>query len=421
MKRKIFISYKRRLDAAAGADSEALADALKQLLDPEYEVFLDKAIPSGELWNGVISRNLASCDAAIALLSPAALTSQWVIHELSVLSNRARTADPPPCLLMAMVGGTGIADLAKPPFEAMGLKDIEAYVPAQAGAALAQNEYTDDPHLLASIANRLSVKLPPSRRSPRQKLINHIVVLLETFRNSIDELEGVLAVAPGPGDLAPRLARLADATLGASWEQLTEVIQILRADPNNTPTNGARDRMDRLIQLVFPSWVKAEAAATLALASATNNFPVLDAGNPWTFDQYVQRAEEAPDQNWRKVDVRLQGTEREDASFEQFVEIMCEKILTEGQVAKLRGLPSEAKLAQILDAHLKREVYFPIVSDEKDAERLLSQGRHWIRPILASSGQNLGQKGIVLLPPLTPDVEDSAYEAYGRLQKTAKR
>ena len=120
MKRKIFLSYKRKVDQHPGEDSEALADALKQCLSGDYEVFIDKGIQPGDDWQAQIDEHLFGCHGAIALLAPAALSSPHVQRELALLSFFAKTLNPPLCLLIAMIGEAPLAALDGPVFRARG-------------------------------------------------------------------------------------------------------------------------------------------------------------------------------------------------------------------------------------------------------------------------------------------------------------
>jgi hypothetical protein len=412
MRRKIFISYKRASDTAPGQDSEQMARDLKQHLEPEYEVFMDTTIEGGELWNNAIAAHLASCDGAIALLSPHALTSQWVRHELSVLSHRRYVGQPPVCLLVAMLGAANVAELGAPPFQAMGISALEVYVPAT-GAAKANNEYADQPGLFQTITTQLAKNLPPARLSPRQLLVNETAALLGEFPTRLDALEQLLNPSNGPSDLGARRLRLAEAFLAIApdWPTLDAALEELRKDPSSGSKAGT---LQRLLDHAFPFWIKAEAAATIAHARATDAFPVLSAQRTWTVDQYLRRAEEYPD-GWTTVLLHAKGSERDVA--EQVIELVCNELLLPSARRKLKDMPLEARLEAIPAPKLRSKVFFPLVDDEQQAQRLLLLKKRWIVPLLRPTTPTTTQ-GVWVEPRLTQEDENDAFNDYESLKES---
>jgi TIR domain len=90
---RVFISYSTK-----NATEIAFRDALKQALeaDPhQYRVLVDSELKhDADDWRQVINTWLGHCDAAILLLSEAALESDYVAYEVDVLTYRWRTERP---------------------------------------------------------------------------------------------------------------------------------------------------------------------------------------------------------------------------------------------------------------------------------------------------------------------------------------
>ena len=76
---KIFISYKRNVEP----DHDLAVFVEKQLSSEGHEVFRDQnCIAPGSEWPEKIQRELKACHLVIALVSNAALESDWVKNEL---------------------------------------------------------------------------------------------------------------------------------------------------------------------------------------------------------------------------------------------------------------------------------------------------------------------------------------------------
>jgi len=421
MKRKILISYKRARDDAPGAHSETIADALRCALTRSgYAVLIDKDIPGGASWQDVISQNLHDCEAAVALLSPAALDSPWVRHELSVLSNRAKSQPAPMVLLLAMVGTAEVAALDSPTFKAMGLGSIQAFRRAVAASIQpGKTEYRAEKELPELLTARLTEAFPADFTSPRRRLVAKLHRKLRGFPvEALSDLEATLALVAPPGDLDARWLDVANALLGIERERALLVVQDLRANGN-----GRKIEIKEIIELVFPfTWVHPEAAARLATAHATTAFPALNARRAWTLEQYLRRAEEDP-KFWYAVKTGLPGSELANANLEEVAASIGALLYDEPErTDRFDGLTVEQKLEYIVQSGAPgRDVFFPIVSNANDAERLLALGQPWIRPILAGPEQSASPRCVPLRPPLTKDAEDEALSSQGRLFRTLER
>lgn len=83
---RVFISHSAR-DGRAADVREAIGRRLQE--DPQYAVLMDDLkLEPGDAWRARINLWIGSCDAAIVIISPAALVSSYVAYELSVLGYR---------------------------------------------------------------------------------------------------------------------------------------------------------------------------------------------------------------------------------------------------------------------------------------------------------------------------------------------
>src|SRR4051794_31832593 len=88
----IFISHSSRDNPAATALRRALPDALREC---GYRPLLDESrLDPGDVWRAKLYQWLAECEGGILLLTPEALTSDWVRLEASILVWRAMLHTP---------------------------------------------------------------------------------------------------------------------------------------------------------------------------------------------------------------------------------------------------------------------------------------------------------------------------------------
>jgi len=122
-KARIFISHSAT-EKAALAIREALLQALHGA--QAYEILPDVGmLQPGEGWRSRINLWLEACDAAIVLLSEAALTSPRVTYETSVLAHRFATWDSSLLILPVVLGDVSPASLKKSYLEPAWLEEKE--------------------------------------------------------------------------------------------------------------------------------------------------------------------------------------------------------------------------------------------------------------------------------------------------------
>jgi len=252
----IFISHSCRGDPYA----EIVRDAVKEKLERRgHKVLLDKArLEPGDEWRSVLYQWLAECDGGIVLLNAQALQSDWVAREATMLLWRRALGAPVqivPVLLGALGPQGGEADWFR---ELMALQAVsgdgpgtgEAEAEALAGRAVSRigditalpDENAPFGKWLRDVAECLSGASPEYLKAAARRL-----------KVRDDDWHDATSL-PGPQKFLAYqlLARRLDIDI---VEAIAELVRGL-----------SRDRLERLVELIRPTWVDAEAARQLVAA-----------------------------------------------------------------------------------------------------------------------------------------------------------
>jgi hypothetical protein len=239
---RVFISHSAKEPLAAET-----IEALHDKLSGRFDVFLDRErLGGGDWWRDEIYRALASCHAAVLVLSKAAVDdSYWVGHEASILSMRAHVElgfAIIPVLLPPVTPG----DLRSSKWEPRNLVEI-------------QGVGGDDPAAIAAEVDRRldQVAKRYDSSAPSYMLERHIAGQLETVPEST--MAAVAArVELELGHWAARADRhgaIAQRLLGVELSTLFKVAQELAVfDPKVAI---------KVFDLAAPSWVHPDAARAL--------------------------------------------------------------------------------------------------------------------------------------------------------------
>jgi hypothetical protein len=408
LRRRVFVSYKRKADTGATGDSEVLADQVQAGLT-DYTVFRDKQIAPGAEWHREIDRGLALAHAAVVLLTESALKSQWVQYELAVLSFRARNAAPPFRLLVALVGVDPGA-LQQPPFNAIKLDALQLFVKRRAtDVAIGRNEYEDEAGLCAKLIAELQTELP-AQPSNIEKLLADVVKALEKYAWVCDDMEKHLQLAPVAED--QRLQRLAEELLRLRLGDFHALFQVLAAR-DDVPAR----QLDKVLNLMFQFWVSGQLATELVLVSDPERRAIaaLKSGDRWTAEQVVRRAEELP-RFWKIADARLPGGEHDvAAAVSQALEEIAAVQLPDDERATLARPLDPQKVMPLLDETVANWIWFVLVDTVEAADQLLALGRRWLRPILFTAEPPATTDARVIQLPLEREREETARKTFKRI------
>lgn len=93
-KARIFISHSAKEPEAQAVQAALVAELTTPERQPRFGLLLDKVtLEPGDMWRSRINLWVGGCDAALVLLSKAALESAYVAYEVSILSYRAAMKD----------------------------------------------------------------------------------------------------------------------------------------------------------------------------------------------------------------------------------------------------------------------------------------------------------------------------------------
>ena len=225
----IFISHSAHEPEAAQA-----LDALHALLEAQgFTVLLDRRrLAGGDAWETEIRHWLDVCHGAVILLSPRALTSNWVHTETSILLQRAQRASAFPVIPLT-VAGVDSGAVAASALHSSGVPALQAAawepgatVPAVVAAAFAgllREAQADSPTYRLELA--VAEKLKALRTPTLIQTGRCLDLDLDTYAHDQDPV-GALAVGlvEASHDIQIRacteLAELADVTVGTkvySW------------------------------------------------------------------------------------------------------------------------------------------------------------------------------------------------------------
>jgi TIR domain len=88
-KKLLFLSHSTKDGTDAYADLQKLAASLTADFDVKFDKDED-ALPKGENWRPIINSWIENCDAAVVLVTPASVASEFCAYEWSILSYRRR-------------------------------------------------------------------------------------------------------------------------------------------------------------------------------------------------------------------------------------------------------------------------------------------------------------------------------------------
>jgi hypothetical protein len=295
---RIFVSHGQDKNVVPEVDflrDLAAALAKKTALGGPHEVLYDKAIlRPGALWSDVLHDVLAECQAAVLLLSPRALTRDWVLKESTVLAYR-KAMDPEFPIFPVLIGGLQPSALDGKGFSPLCLGDLQGVL------------QTDSPQAIADAVQReLAALADAPSASPLEQLSADLGTWIAKAGNTA-ALEAVgedfygqpVQWLPGAGRARQRADVIARGIVRACEPPLPRLAPLIKRLHQSAGLE--REPADVVLMLASPLWVHPDAAAQLADVAGRNRAPgpeppppavsvVLDTGMPeFTPDRYVRR------------------------------------------------------------------------------------------------------------------------------------
>lgn len=277
----VFISHKLN-DPPTDGFLTALRPNLETL---GCEVWIDTDIAAGEVWRHELSTWMSACTCAVILISKAALASDWIFQEASILSWRAEQ-DPDFKLFAVVLDGLTDANIAASRLKVvLGIDRLQW--PARNG--------TDAEKLLETVeavGGRLAArKIANDEYSKTAREI--AAILKDTSDEALADSIGFLKIKTRgwvPGGNAKFVFALK--LLSVTPLEMRDALDLLDAKP------AIKGQIGRL---ALPFWVDGEAArAVCRHALRTDDRPLLllNANYPETAGDYVMRGAFSPNRSW---------------------------------------------------------------------------------------------------------------------------
>lgn len=235
---RIFISHSATGDKAAAR----LRDAVAERLADEFDVLLDKRLlRPGDRWRGAVHRWLGTCDAAVAILTPKALKSPWVLKELTIVTWRQSLSGRPPiipivlgCTVQQVTGDDRFAPLQLDESQFLNLTR----------PVVLEN-------VLSEVTARVRALAPTTDSSPMHDWVGRVAFLLERAdRRALEDARRVLGVEDEDwAQFADREVTLAHQLLHSTLAEAASALRTLK--PGLRPMENFAD----LVSLIIPVWV----------------------------------------------------------------------------------------------------------------------------------------------------------------------
>jgi TIR domain-containing protein len=315
---RVFISHSANSEDV----QEGLVAALKEPARVKhFEPLLDKdELRPGDMWRARINLWAGGCDAAIVLLSDAALGSDWVFYEASLLSYRC-LGDPSFLVVPVCLGTVDQAKLEASRFHrVLQLADIQAVHGAGRPAA----------DVVSQIVRRLEEKALYSAATPAQQRAQCLAKQLAGFGE--DQLQqaadwlGLDLDLWMPGGEA-RL-RLAVQLMSVGMESSVAAVESLLGNlPPSVSDQGRVDWLKRVLDLIASAWVDENVVGRICpIARREEGWAALgiNASSPQTVKMYVLGASRNEPRPWEDVP-ECDGVAAAD-TFDQLVQKLGDKV-----------------------------------------------------------------------------------------------
>jgi hypothetical protein len=212
-RRTLFLSHSSPHDSTR---IEAVRSALAR--DSGFEPWLDRRdLAFGQQWYGQVATALAGCDAGVLLLDQAALASDYVRHEASVLGNRVFTEPDSFRLFVAILDpALSRTSLSDSPLRVARIAEEQIWRPSTA-------ELTDDTLLGTTLRQKIEEQIgPPSFLETRRDRIARKLqaVLKHIEAMNADALTDALAAAQQRGSAPDGLETVLENIRGEPRQRL---------------------------------------------------------------------------------------------------------------------------------------------------------------------------------------------------------
>jgi hypothetical protein len=253
----IFISHSSGDDHSSGdADRvRLLRDRLyEELIARGFKVLLDRKLLQGGMeWRPALHRWLGECDGAVILFSQAALESAWVLKESTILTWR-RSLGSEVRVLPVLVG-----------CQRQQVVEHRAFKPLDLGSLqfLQFDETVNNEQAVRMLVHALIGELaglqPDASDAPLRAWIRDVALLL----SKVDPVGHLKDAAEQLGIDADARSRFEDLPITAAHQLLHVGLSKTHGAFQLLRSGLDKERFERLVGLVVPTWVPLEAAANV--------------------------------------------------------------------------------------------------------------------------------------------------------------
>lgn len=277
---RVFISHsaadaddsKEQVNVRAHDVRVAIRDALK----PDYHVLLDEiALQAGDLWRARINLWLRLCDAAVLIISPAALKSHYVAYEANILGYRKAALDPNLRIIPVLVG-VRMDEVKASPLNPSTINEWQAPITGDTPAEIAAG-------VLAGLAG-----LAPSASRPAHRIAEELEPLLPKAAAQIQNAAAVLDIDDLSWAEQKDTLRLALRLLACGMsDPCAMAIRYFPDDKQGFDVTA----LERIGELIAAAWVDLKAQEIPKNSRRPDPQPILlNAENPRTAQTYMTAA-----------------------------------------------------------------------------------------------------------------------------------
>jgi hypothetical protein len=419
-KARIFISHSSKEPEAREVQKALVAALQEPARADRFSVLVDDVtLVAGDMWRARINLWVGGCDAAVILLSRAALKSDYVAYEASILSYRRSRQGDSLLLIPVLLDDVSLGDLKKGRFMPAQLSEVEAI----------QGKTAPD-EIVQAVLARLEMEIPCGA-TPLEQRAEHIVRLLDRFdKEHIVEAAAKVALPIDPwipfAEERLRL-RLAVQLLSVGMAAAVPALLDLRA---RIPDKTARaDWVEKMVQHIASSWVDPRSIDRLPRI-AKGDEPLaavgVNASRALTAKMYVLCASCGdPEDTWRPVE--CDGVEGRYTN-EQLIARLGEK-LERALARDLACQPGEVRQElEMMNAYVRQPVVVSLPGEgitDEILEALRGRFPHVTFFLLLGetleTGPRLSEKTLeILFPGLAAGDEALFFDGYGKFRATVR-
>ena len=232
-----------------------IRDTLYEKLTAQgFEVLLDRELLRGGMeWRPALHRWLGECDGAVILFSEAALDSAWVLKESTILTWR-RSLGSKVKVLPVLVGCRREQVVEHRAFKPLDLGSLQFLRFDETAPSEKANKM-----LVDALIGELASLQPDASDAPLRAWIRDVALLLNKV-DPVDHLKDAAEVLDIDADARSRFEELpitvAHQLLHVGLSKTQRAFQLLRKGLD-------KERLERLVGLVVPTWVPLAAAANV--------------------------------------------------------------------------------------------------------------------------------------------------------------